>query len=50
MDGSAASTLVAKLTATVSKVLVGKEDRVELALVAFLARGHLLVEDVPGVG
>ena len=30
--------------------LEGKPEAVELALVALLARGHLLIEDVPGVG
>ena len=28
----------------------GKEDAVEMVLVALLARGHVLLEDVPGVG
>lgn len=31
-------------------MLVGKPDVVRLALVTLLAEGHLLVEDVPGVG
>ncbi len=31
-------------------VIVGKQDAVRLALVPLLCRGHLLVEDVPGVG
>ena len=30
--------------------LLGKEERIRLALTALLARGHLLIEDVPGVG
>lgn len=34
----------------VGEVLRGKEEVVRLALVGFLARGHLLLEDVPGVG
>jgi MoxR-like ATPase len=34
----------------IEKVYVGKRDRVELALVALLAGGHLIIEDVPGVG
>ncbi len=34
----------------VSRVVVGKPDAVRLAVVALLAEGHLLVEDVPGVG
>ena len=39
-----------KLREAVEGALEGKEDAVELALVALLARGHLLIEDVPGVG
>ena len=39
-----------KLRQAVEGALEGKQDAVELALVALLARGHLLIEDVPGVG
>ncbi|HRG95961.1 MAG TPA: MoxR family ATPase [Polyangiaceae bacterium] len=38
------------LRTAVEGALEGKADVVELALVALLARGHLLIEDVPGVG
>jgi MoxR-like ATPase len=38
------------LVENVGKVLEGKREVVELAVTALLARGHLLVEDVPGVG
>jgi MoxR-like ATPase len=34
----------------VEKVIVGKEDVIRLVLVALLANGHCLIEDVPGVG
>jgi len=34
----------------VSKVIVGKDDVVEMLLVAIMCEGHILVEDVPGVG
>ncbi len=34
----------------VSKVIIGKEDVIRLALVALLAEGHVLFEDVPGIG
>lgn len=39
-----------KITTNISKVLVGKEKVVELALVTLGCEGHLLLEDVPGVG
>ena len=45
----AAQTVRALLT-QVGRALEGKERVVELAITALLARGHLLVEDVPGVG
>lgn len=34
----------------VSKVIVGKEDAIELVTVAFICGGHVLIEDIPGVG
>jgi MoxR-like ATPase len=42
--------LIRKLEDNVSRALVGKSDAVRLAIVGLLARGHLLIEDVPGVG
>ncbi len=42
--------LIAQLEDNVSRVIVGKEDAIELALIALLCRGHVLIEDVPGVG
>ncbi|NOU26941.1 MAG: MoxR family ATPase [Polyangiaceae bacterium] len=39
-----------ELRRNVEGALEGKGEAVELALVALLARGHLLIEDVPGVG
>ncbi len=44
------SELARKLSTTVGKVLQGKDDAVELAIVTMLAGGHLLIEDHPGVG
>ena len=34
----------------IQKVIVGKSDTVELMLCAMIARGHVLLEDVPGTG
>uniref|UniRef100_UPI00036295B5 AAA family ATPase n=1 Tax=Halarchaeum acidiphilum TaxID=489138 RepID=UPI00036295B5 len=47
---SDARALVERVTENVGRVVVGKADVVEDALVVLLARGHLLLEDVPGVG
>lgn len=41
---------ISKLRATVNATLLGKPQVVDRALVALLARGHILIEDVPGVG
>ena len=35
---------------SLASVIRGKDDVIELSMVALLARGHLLIEDVPGVG
>lgn len=42
--------LAGRIKANISKVLVGKDDVTELVLMAFLCSGHILLEDVPGVG
>ena len=47
---AATSSLIAQLQGAVACVIRGKDEAIELALVALLARGHLLIEDVPGVG
>ncbi len=39
-----------RISANIERVLVGKPEVVRIALVTLLAEGHLLVEDVPGVG
>jgi len=41
---------LARIQQAAARVLLGKDDVVRLALACLLARGHLLIEDVPGVG
>ncbi len=41
---------IEQLQSTIESVIHGKPEAIELALVALLAGGHLLIEDVPGVG
>ena len=41
---------IARLRAEIEQVIKGKTETVKFALVALLAKGHLLVEDVPGIG
>ncbi len=40
----------AKLRENIQKVIVGKDGIIDLALIAMLCEGHLLLEDVPGTG
>ena len=39
-----------RLRENVQKVIVGKDDAINLALAAVLCEGHILLEDVPGIG
>jgi MoxR-like ATPase len=41
---------IAPVLAALDRVILGKPDAVRLAFACLLARGHLLIEDVPGVG
>ncbi|CAM4218755.1 AAA family ATPase [Lederbergia lenta] len=41
---------VKKIIQNIEKVMIGKNDVAKLSLVALLAEGHVLLEDVPGVG
>jgi len=45
-----ATSRLTDLRRSIAKVIKGKDDAIELAIIALLARGHLLIEDVPGVG
>jgi MoxR-like ATPase len=47
---TATASPIAQLQRAVAGVIRGKDEAIELALVALLGRGHLLIEDVPGVG
>lgn len=42
--------LMKKLSGEIAKVIKGKDEAVQLILTALLAQGHVLIEDVPGVG
>jgi MoxR-like ATPase len=43
-------TLCRRIIDNISRVIVGKRDTIELLLVALLGDGHVLLEDVPGLG
>ncbi|MFP3975543.1 MAG: AAA family ATPase [Dehalococcoidia bacterium] len=39
-----------RVVTNVNKVIVGKKETIELVLVALLCEGHILIEDIPGIG
>jgi MoxR-like ATPase len=43
-------TLGKKLQENLKNVIIGKDDTLMMAIIAFLCQGHILIEDVPGVG
>lgn len=47
---SLCSEVAGSITENIERVLIGKRDSIELVLVALLCNGHVLIEDVPGVG
>ena len=47
---AAAKALADRVRANVGRVMVGKEEPISLMLVALFCQGHILIEDVPGIG
>jgi MoxR-like ATPase len=47
---SAGPSPVARIVEAASRIILGKEAQIRMALACLLARGHLLIEDIPGVG
>ena len=47
---TATAQIVSQLQRSIGRAIFGKQEAIQLALVTLLARGHLLIEDVPGVG
>jgi MoxR-like ATPase len=50
MENGSVAAFGDRIVRNVSRVLVGKEAEIELCVMALLSRGHVLIEDVPGVG
>ncbi|KON85640.1 ATPase AAA [Sporosarcina globispora] len=50
MDRNHMHPAIERVLGNIEKVMIGKRDVAELSLVALLAGGHVLLEDVPGVG
>jgi MoxR-like ATPase len=49
-DIASIGALASRLRDNIQKVIVGKGDVIDLALIALLCEGHALIEDVPGIG
>ena len=45
-----AKNIADRIVVNVERVIIGKRDEVQLALIALMCQGHVLIEDVPGVG
>lgn len=45
-----ASQIMKSATGNLSLVIHGKEDKIELVILALVASGHILIEDIPGIG
>ena len=50
MQQNQVRSIVYSLQQNIRRVIVGKDEAIELALIALLCKGHVLIEDVPGVG
>ncbi|MDP6647017.1 MAG: MoxR family ATPase [Dehalococcoidales bacterium] len=46
----AAQKTAEKITANIEQIIIGKEQAIELAIIGLISKGHLLIEDAPGVG
>ncbi len=49
-DVETVQTFAERLIVNIEKVIVGKRSSIELAVIALMCHGHILIEDVPGVG
>jgi len=50
MDTEKVQLVTERLVRNVERVIIGKREAIELIIVGLLSRGHILIEDVPGVG
>ena len=50
IDVQSVQRMAARIRENVQQVIVGKDEAINLAIIAMLCRGHILVEDTPGIG
>jgi len=47
---NAATAILQRVADSIGSIILGKDEQIRLALTCLIARGHLLIEDLPGVG
>ncbi len=50
VDATRFQHLAAELRGSVQRIVVGKSDVIDLTIIALICKGHILVEDIPGIG
>ncbi|HBP37364.1 MAG TPA: hypothetical protein DD640_01225 [Clostridiales bacterium] len=50
MEIASAQQLIQRIRDNIAQVMIGKQDTLELLLIALISRGHVLLEDIPGIG
>lgn len=50
VDISSVQKIAQKFVSNIEKVIIGKKDAIEMILISLLCEGHILLEDVPGLG
>lgn len=50
MDSQSIQVELERIRTNIGQVIVGKQEAVDLLLIALLSRGHVLLEDIPGIG
>lgn len=50
MNLESAQELLNRIRTNIARVMVGKQETIDLILIALISRGHVLLEDIPGIG
>lgn len=50
MNNTEVSLVIEKTISEVEKIIIGKKDKIKTILMSILSEGHILIEDIPGVG
>jgi MoxR-like ATPase len=50
MNSAHEQELLSRIRTNIARVMVGKQETIDLILIALIGRGHVLLEDIPGIG